>query len=67
MNDRVAKDTKGMGSTLLGNVSKDNVPSTHQGHISNISSNLDLYYVPLISKAFYVQDDEVVWLCGGLT
>jgi hypothetical protein len=46
--------------------SKDQGPPKHQGNdlfIENISdgSNSDLNYVPLISEACYVQDDDVAW------
>ncbi|KAK9671619.1 hypothetical protein RND81_12G042700 [Saponaria officinalis] len=40
---------------------KDQGPPKHQGQNLTCGFNSDVNYVPLISEAFYVQDDDVSW------
>ncbi|KAK9732578.1 hypothetical protein RND81_04G007400 [Saponaria officinalis] len=58
---RVGKGKKGTNANHFGQESKDQTPPTHQGQILDCGLNSVKNYVPLISKAFYVQDDDVAW------
>jgi len=58
---RAGKDKNKTGQNRLGQVSKDQGPSTHQGQISDFNLYSNVNYVSKIYEAFYVQDDEVAW------
>ena len=58
---RAGKDKNKTGQNRLGQVSKDQGPSTHQGQISDFKLYSNVNYVSKIYEAFYVQDDEVAW------
>ncbi|KAK9671550.1 hypothetical protein RND81_12G038300 [Saponaria officinalis] len=58
---RMKKTNKGTKRNPIGQGSKDQGPPTHQGHIFDNGINRIVNYIPLISEAFYVQDDDVAW------
>ncbi|KAK9681509.1 hypothetical protein RND81_10G007500 [Saponaria officinalis] len=63
LNCKVGKHKKKKGASTHqgGQGSNDQGPPTNQGHILDYGFNSVVNYVPLISEAFYVQDDVVAW------
>ncbi|XP_074300561.1 uncharacterized protein LOC141631838 [Silene latifolia] len=55
------KKKKAASTSQGGKGSNDQDPPTNQGQILDIGFNSVVNYVPLISEAFYVQDDVVAW------
>ncbi|KAK9682493.1 hypothetical protein RND81_10G077500 [Saponaria officinalis] len=62
-NCKVGKHKKKNGASThqRGQGSNDQGPPTNQGQILDYGFNSVVNYVPLISEAFYVQDDVVAW------